>query len=110
MERSWAITSEKISAALGRIIDLAHPRKVILFGSAARDPSTARDLDLLVVMQGEVPSPRAESVRLRRALRGISMAVDLVVISESVLRKFAATPGLIYREALASGRMLYEAA
>jgi predicted nucleotidyltransferase len=91
-------------------VSLAKPKKAILFGSAAKDVAGARDLDLLVVLPDPVTSARAESVRLRRALRGISMAVDLVVVSETRLRELAERSGLIYREALREGRTLYESA
>ncbi len=110
MNAPWAVTAEKISAAVQRIVEGAHPRKVVLFGSAARDPALARDLDLLVVLPGAVDDPRRESVRLRRLLRGLSMAVDLIVISEASLKVLADRPGLVYREALRTGRTLYDAA
>ena len=106
----WAVTPEKLSAAVVRLVALAHPRKILLFGSAARDPSTARDADLLVILPGDVANRRAESVRLRRGLRDISMAIDLLVVSEKRLEALADRPGLVYREALREGRLLYESA
>ena len=65
------------------------------------------DVDLLVVTKEALDSQRTESVRLRRALRGISMPMDIVVISEQRLREVADHPGLIYREALRHGKVLY---
>ena len=68
------------------------------------------DLDILVVTGDDVENPRKESVRLRRALKGILMPMDIVVIQESLLKVLADTPGLIYREALKRGKLVYESA
>ena len=60
--------------------------------------------------RAEVESPRKESVRIRQALRGLSMPMDILVISEGRLKELGDRPGLIYREALRSGKVVYEAA
>jgi predicted nucleotidyltransferase len=111
MNVSWAVTPEKIDAAVKRIISTARPRRVILFGSAVRGETNINsDLDILVVMDKEVESPRRESVHIRRALRGLSMPMDILVVSEERLRELADRPGLIYREALKHGKVVYDAA
>src|SRR5579863_1177192 len=109
MAPSWAVTSEKIAEAVRRLVEAGRPKRIIVFGSAARDPAAANDLDLLVVTRDDLPSPRRESVRLRSALRGLSMPIDILVISERRLAELAEQPGLIYREALRTGRIEYEA-
>ncbi|MGQ0663985.1 MAG: nucleotidyltransferase domain-containing protein [Pseudomonadota bacterium] len=110
MSVSWAVTPEKIDAAVKRIISIAQPRKVILFGSAVRDEANIHsDLDILVVTGDEMESPRKESVRIRRALRGIGMPMDILVVSEKRLEELAGQPGLIYREALRHGKVVYDA-
>jgi len=53
--------------------------------------------------------PRKESVRIRRALKGIMMPMDIVVVSLEKLAEYSETPGLIYREALRTGRIVYDA-
>ena len=65
-------------------------------------------IDILVVTGDEVVNTRKESVRIRRALRGISMPMDILVVPESKLRALASTPGLIYREALEQGEVVYK--
>ena len=110
MQTAWAVTQEKIDAAIKRIVRVRHPSQVIVFGSAARKGAhPPRDLDLLVVTKEDVAHPRDESVRLRRALRGISMPIDILVISARRLREVANQPGLVYREALLHGNVVYEA-
>ena len=63
-EVPWAVTPEKIAAAVKRIVEVGNPKKVILFGSAARgETHRDSDVDLLVVTGNEVSNPRQESVR-----------------------------------------------
>ena len=78
MSVPWAITPEKVREAVQRVIGVARPRKVILFGSAALgETSLHSDLDILVV-------------------------------SEKRLKELADQPGLIYREALRRGKVVYD--
>lgn len=107
----WEVTDEKVRAAIERIVEVSHPRRLILFGSYVKGTMHRHsDLDVLVVARGDVESPRKESVRIRRALRGLSMPVDVLVIGEAELDQVAETPGLIYREALRHGKVVYESA
>jgi uncharacterized protein len=111
MTPSWAITPEKIKEAIRKIVDFERPKRVILFGSAARGNTNIHsDVDFLVVTKSEVESPRKESVRIRQALDGISMPMDILVISEKRLKELGGQPGLVYREALRGGKVVYEAA
>ncbi|MGB9610523.1 MAG: nucleotidyltransferase domain-containing protein [Bryobacteraceae bacterium] len=106
---SWAVTPEKVEEAVRKIIEVSHPEKIILFGSYVRG-ATGRnsDLDILVVTSDTVENPRRESVRIRRALRGIPMPMDILVIPRSQWEKLKDVPGLIYREALKTGKVVYE--
>lgn len=105
----WAITQEKVEAAIERILQLCQPRKVILFGSYVRgDLDVNSDLDILVVARDEVKDARKESVRIRRALKGIFMPMDILVVPEGKLTELAHSPGLIYREALEHGKVVYD--
>jgi len=52
MSVAWAVTPEKIDAAVKRIVEVARPRKVILFGSAVRrEAGRDSDLDVLGVIE-----------------------------------------------------------
>lgn len=111
MTVSWQVTDEKVKQAIERIVEAAHPRKVVLFGSYVRGPMHRdSDLDILVVTAEEVENPRKESVRIRRALRGVGMPMDILVVSEERLSACGDTPGLVYREALRDGRIVYDSA
>jgi predicted nucleotidyltransferase len=111
MIRTWQVTQEKVQAAIEKIVAISQPRKIILFGSYVHGNTHAdSDLDVLVVTKRPVENPRKESIRIRRELRGIMMPMDILVISEDRLQELAEVPGLIYREALRSGRVAYESA
>ena len=48
-EPPWAVTPEKLGEAVRRLVEAAHPRRIILFGSRARgDAHGDSDVDLLI--------------------------------------------------------------
>jgi uncharacterized protein len=105
----WEITPQKVQAAVDRIVETARPLRIILFGSYVRGQVHRNsDLDILVVADDPVENPRQESVRIRRALRGIGMPMDILVVADHRLRELADAPGLIYREALREGKVVYD--
>ena len=53
---------------------------------------------------------RRESVRIRKALRDISMPMDILVIRAQELRELVDVPGLIYSTIMKEGRIIYEKA
>ena len=109
-EPPWGVRPEKVEAMVQRLIDVARPKKIILFGSYVRGEVTRHsDLDVLVVTPDDVESPRRESVRLRNAVRDINMPVDILVVRESRFRALRDKIGLIYREAALRGRVVYDA-
>ena len=106
----WAITPEKIAEAVRRIVAVAAPVRVILFGSAVRgEAGPDSDIDLIVV-ERDVSDRYAETVRLHRALRGLILPVDILVIADRDFEEWATTPGSVHRTASKEGRVLYEAA
>ena len=109
MSSLWEITPEKVQTAIKKIIEVSRPRKLILFGSyVSGNMHLNSDLDILVVTGDEIENPRKESVRIRRALKGIVMSMDILVVQESKLEELTNMPGLIYREAMRDGEVVYE--
>ena len=109
MSSLWEITSEKVQNAIKRIVEVSRPRKLILFGSYIRgNMNLNSDLDILVVTGDDIENPRKESVRIRRALKGIVMSMDILVVQESKLKELTNVPGLIYKEAMREGEVVYE--
>lgn len=79
--------------------------QVILFGSHARGDAVAdSDLDFLVI-EPKVDNRRAESIRLRRELRGLGVAADVVVSAEHVA-EWGEVKSTMLHQALTEGRVL----
>ena len=93
-----------------RVLTVARPDRIILFGSAATGQMTAdSDLDLLVV-EPERANTRDRSVRIRRALGDVRYPVDVIVMSSARSEATKHLIGGIAYPALKYGRVLYEAA
>jgi len=104
------LDDETIEKMVSRIVQLAHPDRVILFGSAATGQMTPdSDLDLLVV-EPQVTDTRRESLRLRAALAGTPFPIDIIVISRQRFEETKDVVGGIAYPAHKYGKLLYEAA
>ncbi|MGN6373675.1 MAG: nucleotidyltransferase domain-containing protein [Solirubrobacteraceae bacterium] len=105
--REPVIDEATIDEAAQRIADASPPgTRVILFGSHARgDAGKHSDLDFLVI-EPEVENAAEESVRLRRTLRGLLLAADVIVTSEQRARDWRDVKGSLIHAALAEGREL----
>ena len=92
-----------------RIIAVAHPRRIILFGSAARgDMGPDSDLDVLVVMP-DGTHRRRTAQEIYRHMWGFGFAKDIVVVTESDVREYGSNPYMIIKNVLEEGRELYRA-
>ena len=104
------INEELIGVIVGRILEVAAPEIIILFGSAATGlMSTDSDIDLLIIE----PSPvdiHEETVRFRDALRGLGFPVDLVVMASERFKETRDIVGSIAHPAHKYGKVIYEAA
>jgi predicted nucleotidyltransferase len=103
------VSDEMLRLATDRLVQEFHPERIILFGSHARGTADAHsDVDLLVVcsIQG---SRRALMVAMDRALRGLSFARDVIVMTPDEFESDRHIPGTVARPAWREGRVLYEA-
>ncbi len=104
------VLPETLTEAVRRIVEAAHPLRIILFGSQARgDTKTDSDFDIMVVEE-QVQDAIQEAARLHQLLRGIILPVDIVVVAKSKFEYWRDTPGNVYFEAALDGKCLYEAA
>ncbi|HEY88400.1 MAG TPA: nucleotidyltransferase domain-containing protein [Thermoflexia bacterium] len=98
-----------LQQAVQRIVAVAQPNRVILFGSYGRgDADAGSDLDLMVI-KPQLVDKYTEMIRLRKAVGSIGVGVDVLVYSEAEIeerRDWCTSP--IYW-ALREGRSLYVA-
>jgi predicted nucleotidyltransferase len=91
-----------------RIVEVAQPERIILFGSAARgEIGPDSDLDLLVVKAGV--HRRRLAREIYRRLFGIPVPVDVIVVTPQDVQAFQGKVGTIIEPALREGRLLYAA-
>lgn len=104
------IDQSVINDVVRRITGTENVDRIILFGSAAMGTMTPdSDVDLLVLS----PHPRntrEESIRIRRALRGLGVPFDIVVMSSERFEETKSVIGSIAHPAHQHGRIIYEAA
>ena len=102
-------TPEQLNELVQRIVTIAHPLRIILFGSAARGEMGAdSDIDVLVVMP-DGTHRRHMAEMLHRQFFGIPYGIDVVVATPSDLKKYRQSIGMIYRTILEEGHELYAA-
>ena len=103
------VTMNDVQEIVRRIVEVAQPERVILFGSAARgEMGPNSDLDFLIIKSGA--DRRELTDRIRRALRGVNAAVDLVVATPEDIERYKDSHPLIYKPALREGLVVYDAA
>ncbi len=98
------MVDDAVIAEAGRRLSEAAPRaRVILFGSHARGEAGQRsDVDFLVI-EPDVENEAAESVRLCKALRGLLIPAEVIVVSEDRVQGWRDVPGSLVHAALAEG-------
>jgi len=109
-ETMKTLDPEIIDEIVRRVIIAIHPLRVVLFGSAGRgEMGPESDVDLLIVVP-DGTHRRDASRRVFRALSGLGVAKDVIVVTESDVREFGENPSLVIKPALEEGREVYHAA
>ncbi len=109
MQAPGQIGVEALEEIVRRIVSTARPKRIILFGSAARGTlGPHSDLDFLVVVP-DGTHRRETSMRIYRALLGVGTAADVVVVTESDVCQYGENSSLVIYPALREGRELYRA-
>ncbi len=110
MTMSPILKQEILDDLVQRVVQAVHPRRIILFGTAATGRmGPDSDLDLLVIMPDGVHRRRTAQA-IYRSLTGLGMAKDIVVVTESDVREYGGNPSLVLFPALREGTEVYCAA
>ncbi len=93
--------SKKILQQLTQaIVDLVHPKRIILFGSAARGGMGKHsDLGILVIMPNGVHRSRTYD-KVYLGPPDFDFATDLVIITEDAIRQHGSNPYMVIHYAL----------
>ena len=90
-----------------RIVEVAKPEKIILFGSAARDEMNRHsDVDLLIIKEGADVLELMGEIYMQ--LDGAGAAVDAVVVTPDDVERYKDSHAVIVKPALEEGRVVYE--
>ena len=99
-----------LGSILRRLVEAYQPEAVYLFGSRARGQSDRdSDYDLLVVVPADAPEARQRPQLAVRALRGVGVPVDAVVMTRPAFDLRAHVVNSLPEAALREGRLLYGA-
>lgn len=105
------VASTVLTEATRRLVEGFAPRRVILFGSQARGEARHHsDVDLLVLIDGATGHKRALTLAMDRALAGLNIARDIVVLTPDEYERDRHIPGTVARPASLEGIVLYDAA
>ena len=101
------MTEEDLIEEVGRRLAAAAPdADIVLFGSRARGEARPdSDLDLLVI-EPDFARRGEEYIRLRKELRGLGVAIDLVIYRRGEADERRGVPGSLLHCALGEGRVL----
>jgi uncharacterized protein len=87
---------------------MAHPEKIILFGSRARGNARPdSDFDVLVIKESNEPGYRRDAA-LYLALAGLNVPVDVLTYTPEEIRDWSAVPQAFVTTALREGKLVYE--
>jgi len=102
------ISNETLLEVKERLVNGFGPERIILFGSQARGTADDRsDVDILVVCAFE-GNRRHLMLEMDRALRGLRLARDILILTPEEYEQNRHIPGTIARPAWKEGRVLYE--
>jgi predicted nucleotidyltransferase len=108
MKQLSAISNSELDEIVSRIVEVAQPEQVLLFGSTARGTTGPHsDLDLLIIKTGRY-NARNVAGRIYRRMRGIARSIDLVIVTPQQVKDNRDSPFSVLYPALREGRVLYE--
>lgn len=107
--REITVDVDVLAEVVRRIVEVAQPERIILFGSAALgEMGPNSDLDLLVIKSGEVDRSRLLG-DIYLNLHGVGQAVDVILVTPDQVERYRNTHCLVIAPALRQGKEIYHA-
>ncbi len=104
-----AMNPTVLEGIVRRIVEVAQPEKIILFGSAARgDMGPHSDVDLLVIKAGAFRR-RDVARQIYLGLGDVEVAVDVVVVTPEDVERYGESHAQVIKPPLRDGKVLYAA-
>jgi predicted nucleotidyltransferase len=109
MDRKRTVDQKTLDDIIRRVMEVAHPEKIILFGSAARgEMGPNSDVDLLIIKSGTDTLDLMGQIY--RNLHGVGAAVDAIVVTPEDVVRFKDSHALVIKPALREGKVVYKSA
>ncbi len=103
------LSEKKLREIIRRVVKVAQPDKIILFGSAARgEMGPNSDVDLLVVKPGKFHQGYLTG-EIYMNLHGVGVPVDVILVTPEQVEKYARIHFMVISPALREGREVYHA-
>ncbi len=101
------LREDVLEEIIRRVVEVAQPDRIILFGSAARGEMTQdSDVDLLVVKSG-VSDRVGLAQEIHLSFFGLLVSVDVIVVTPEDIEEFSHGVGTIIPYALEEGKVVY---
>jgi len=103
------LSEETLQEIIRRIVQVAQPEKIILFGSAVRgEMGRNSDVDLLVIKRGEFHQGHLTG-EIYMNLHGVGQAVDVILVTPEQVEQYRNSHCLVIAPALKEGKEVYHA-
>lgn len=109
MNHKKTVAERTLKKIIRRIVKVAKPEKIIMFGSAARGrmgPNS--DVDLLVIKRGKFHRGRLTD-RIYMNMHGVGQAVDVIVVTPEDVERYKDCFALVIYPAVRDGKVVYAA-
>lgn len=104
-----AIDRSMLEDVVRRLVAALMPTRIYLFGSHAYGrPGVDSDIDILIVVPDSPLPPQKRAQAAHRALRGLLLPADLVVVTRAEFDRRRPWMSSLERVASEKGRVLYE--
>ena len=104
--KTTGIDQSTLDEIIRRVVDVARPEKIVLFGSAARgEMNRHSDVDLLIIKKGADALELMGEIYMN--LDGVGAAVDAVVVTPDDVERYKDSHAVIIKPALQEGRVVY---